>query len=580
MSREAASLLPVARGTSKRDGYFKISFYISSRPACLILLWNFSVLLGYKLICNTDALMQVSKSSAMPIIVIAVFSLLAALSPMVGLLADIKLSRHRSVLCSSYIIMVVIMLLPFMQIVSAFMVSTSTKILTVGIIFFFAVMAFSFVVFLVNAFQFGMDQLHDSSTQELLSYIHWYVWLYYVSSTITELTWNLVFYSSGHLFGIRPDKVRISGYCIEALILISIPCFLTLSLCVFKKRKVWFLLEPAGVNPYKLVYRVIKFACQHKVPLKRSAFTYCEDELPSRLDLGKQKYGGPFTTKQVEDVKAFLGILKILLSLCLAFYIQTVTQPLLAVFARHSKIYLLWFINGTHHELHPEGMSRHIIISNGLLSPLLVVICIPLYLCLIRPRILYHIPGMFKRIGMGIILMILSLLCAFVMDFMVHLKKTEEDCMFSGYAIFHYNRYIHLNDSTGLQDIPKLLYQNVYFLISQHILSSLVNMLMDIAVLEFICSQSPYSMKGLVFGLLFSMRSLFQALAIIPIIPFGALWKIEKISCGSAFYLMNIIIAIVTLGIFSHAAKKYKYRIMNEPSNEYLYAEEYYSNIQ
>ena len=46
-----------------------------------------------------------------------------------------------------------------------------------------------------------------------------------------------------------------------------------------------------------------------------SAFTYCEDELPSRLDLGKEKYGGPFTTEQVEDVDVFLGILKVLLSL-------------------------------------------------------------------------------------------------------------------------------------------------------------------------------------------------------------------------------------------------------------------------
>ena len=82
-----------------------------------------------------------------------------------------------------------------------------------------------------------------------------------------------------------------------------------------RRRKVWFLLEPPGANPYKLVYRVIKFACQHKVPPRRSAFTFCEDELPTRLDLGKHKFGGPFTTREVEDVKAFLGIIKILFSI-------------------------------------------------------------------------------------------------------------------------------------------------------------------------------------------------------------------------------------------------------------------------
>jgi len=31
--------------------------------------------------------------------------------------------------------------------------------------------------------------------------------------------------------------------------------------------------------------------------------------VPSRMDLGKSKYGGPFTTEQVEDVKSFLKLL-------------------------------------------------------------------------------------------------------------------------------------------------------------------------------------------------------------------------------------------------------------------------------
>ena len=55
-------------------------------------------------------------------------------------------------------------------------------------------------------------------------------------------------------------------------------------------------------NPYKLVYGVIQFAIKHKHPIKRRAFTYCNDERPSRIDYGKQSYGGPFTTEQVEDV--------------------------------------------------------------------------------------------------------------------------------------------------------------------------------------------------------------------------------------------------------------------------------------
>ena len=46
----------------------------------------------------------------------------------------------------------------------------------------------------------------------------------------------------------------------------------------------------------------------------KSAFTYCEDDLPSRTDFGKTKYGGPFTTEQMEDVKTFLRLLPFILA--------------------------------------------------------------------------------------------------------------------------------------------------------------------------------------------------------------------------------------------------------------------------
>ena len=38
---------------------------------------------------------------------------------------------------------------------------------------------------------------------------------------------------------------------------------------------------------------------------------YCEDEVISRIDYGKNKYGGPVTTKQVEDVNMFYETLQV-----------------------------------------------------------------------------------------------------------------------------------------------------------------------------------------------------------------------------------------------------------------------------
>jgi len=151
--------------------------------------------------------------------------------------------------------------------------------------------------------------------------------------------------------------------------------------------------------------------------------------------------------------------------------------------------------------------------------------------------------------------------------------------MFRGFAKPHINKVPETITVTVNDSLSSPLYQNAYFFASQHVLFALVNMLLDIAVLEFICSQSPYSMKGLLIGLLFSIRSLFQGIAVISVLPFGTMWKLHPLSCGSGFYLMNTVIGLSEFVFFAYVAKRYKYREMNEPSHEYQYAEQYYSNV-
>ena len=53
----------------------------------------------------------------------------------------------------------------------------------------------------------------------------------------------------------------------------------------------------------------------YRSPVQRSALTYWENKLPSRIDFGKRKYGSPFTTEEVEDVKTFLQLCLLLISL-------------------------------------------------------------------------------------------------------------------------------------------------------------------------------------------------------------------------------------------------------------------------
>ena len=112
--------------------------------------------------------------------------------------------------------------------------------------------------------------------------------------------------------------------------------------------------------------------------------------------------------------------------------------------------------------MHVEGTVRHILLSNGLLSPLIIVVCIPFYLCLIRPRIRYCIPGILKRMGLGIVLMLLSLLCTLAMDVVVHEHSDHLSCMFSGYQNIE-GKFFPVTANTTLA-IPPLLHNTLFLL--------------------------------------------------------------------------------------------------------------------
>ena len=61
------------------------------------------------------------------------------------------------------------------------------------------------------------------------------------------------------------------------------------------------------VNPVKLIVTVLNYA------RNCIALTYWEKNFPSRLDLGKDKYGGPFTEGQVDYVKVVIQLAPLLI---------------------------------------------------------------------------------------------------------------------------------------------------------------------------------------------------------------------------------------------------------------------------
>ena len=157
------------------------------------------------------------------------------------------------------------------------------------------VISVGFGGFLVSIVQFGLDQLHDASTTEIKSFIIWYVW----TINFAEILMKLIFACITEMHSI----FRLLFVC--ANLSLAMVLLFTCNHCLIK--------EPIQQNPLKLVYKMIRYAIRNKYPRQRSAFTYCEDELPSRIDFGKSKYGGPFTTEQVEDVKTFLRFIPLVI---------------------------------------------------------------------------------------------------------------------------------------------------------------------------------------------------------------------------------------------------------------------------
>ena len=78
----------------------------------------------------------------------------------------------------------------------------------------------------------------------------------------------------------------------------------------------------------KIVYGILKFAKSQKHPLQCSAFTFSETYIPSRLDFAKERFGGPFTTERVENVKTFSWgqLLLILFALGPVFVLEVATS--------------------------------------------------------------------------------------------------------------------------------------------------------------------------------------------------------------------------------------------------------------
>ncbi len=534
--------------------HFLTNTFICSKSVFVILLWHLVTELSYSLFLSPFIYIQYINL----VTSLGISGLLAVaylFSPMAGFLADVKFSHFKVLKCSTYITLAATI---FLIIFGSLMIYS---VHTIGYYFFVLIALLGLamllcgighMMFIANIMQFGTSQLREAPSQNSVIFLCWYFWVSGISNLISFST-----HLSGHRSYINFPHKSFEFDKLNTGITAAILCLSGVSsafiLLLLHKRQTWFWTDTIRVNPYKLVCKVINFSRLNKKPVYRSALTYCEDELPSRMDHGKMKYGGPFTTEQVEDVKVFLRILKVLFSFGPAFLMDVATT---ASILKHAPIKTTLY-----------NISESVTVEfldYGILSPLLTVVCIPIYLSIIRPFFSRCLPNMLKRMGLGIALLCISLLLFVAFDIANYKQDPFYPCIANATYVFDTK---HFPSAT-------------YLFVIQNTLSSLYNMLLYIAAWEFICSQSPQSMKGLLFGLFYAIKGFYQTLAIALILPFDSVRISHIFGCRYGYYILNLCVGLVSLLIYTVVARRYKYRKRDDICNIYQYAEEYYSNIQ
>ena len=542
---------------------------VTSNAVLLILIWCFSVSLIFHSLIEEAAYSThifPDNKEFYYLCVYAANAVVLCFYPPAGFLADNRIGRFITVYEATKFLLLLIILKAIIYtanyVIAEFAEDVRTwyhffNILVAVSIPIFLLTAVTLALFNANIIQFGVDQLQDSPAEHQSLYIYWYVWVNYVAVFIilagpTITTVYSININHSYIY----TPLKMAGPLISSIVLLCIV------LIVVHCKKLWFLVDSARSNPYKLVYRVTKFARQHRVPIHRSAFTYCEDDIPTGLDLGKNKYGGPFSTEQVEDVKAFYGILKILFSLGITFFLDIVSGPL---FTMSAQLQEFTYIRNTN----VDYLTQNILLKKGMLSSTLVVLGLPFYICLIRPY--YHCGlSMLKRMGIGIVFFILSVISTFVTEATIHSSSnsTVTQSLYADWIVSDIDLYLGTS------------YQNrVLALIPQQCLSALSVLFIYPALYEFICAQSPHSMKGLFIGLTFAAKGFFEFLSSVTFLLFYLL-SYSLSDYITVYYAVTTAVGVVGLILYVYFARRYKLRERDELCNVHRFAEEYYSKIQ
>ena len=454
--------------------------------AVLVLLWNYLMYFYYFLLSRFTGwfVNEVVPATWYKYGLVIILCFGYFIFPLFGLLADVWIGRYKAILIGIVLCFISWIIIGIGFIVESYFVSEVVLWIVFSFAYFINYCGFS--SFNANIIQYNIDQLVGASADELSYVIYWHI----LSVPLVALIFYATecFYSGKYFYWV---SFIASGVSVS-LVLVSHSFF---------KHK----LENISLikNPIKLIVRVLCYARKHKYPENRSALTYWEEEAPSRLDLGKDKYGGPFTEEEVEDVKTVFRML-----------------PLFIGFVA------LNLSNDYYWSVTDNFTTCYIVTGSQFISGSVILMLV--YLFFIRVCFYKYIPSMLTRMSVGIFLAFIVTVC---------------------------NVIIFVNPDIN----------SVGNLIVQTVLSISYIFLYPVS-LEFTVAQSPVHMRGVMVGLWY-VASCGISFLINIIIKFPFDCESQNICTSFYYYITKSVLVLIILIVFVILAKHYKYRVRENEVN-------------
>ena len=457
--------------------------------------------------------------------------------PLLGLLGE-KWMRYKVILVG-----IILIFVGFVIAIVTFVILHFVHLNKIAVVGICLVVSFPFFfgygVFEANMIQFGTDQLQFAPSQELSSFVYWVLYTNYsllafillIASIITAIVYKYTIYLTfTFIFGF--------GVLVIMIAILSFYCF-----------KQHLVIEPAQHNnPVKLIWRVMRYAWTHKQPVRPSAFTYGEFP-PSRLDLCKERYGGPFTTVQVEDVKSFLYILTIVIGTFGYGFVDTKSKI--------SDQYLILMRKDG-----PNSFVKNLFLTYPLTIPYFVVtFSVPFHQFIIVPFFSNYIPSMLKRIWIGLVAALVESIITTVISYFMT-SDIRDALIVNDSCLTITNITFDIELQSDIITLP------FYIMAVPHFFAGISIFCVHFTSIEFILAQGPRTMQGLLIGIWYINNGIYCVHLTLASSPLGCSWEYYTVKTG---------VVLTSVIIFTIAAYKYKYRQRNELSdvNERVIITEY-----